>query len=360
MTILQIDIRKDKPGFSMNMQVDIRSQVTGILGASGAGKTTLLRILSGLEKPDHGKLLIKDKVVFDSTDKTNLSPQKRNIGYVFQDGKLFPHLNVEKNLKYGIKGDISDSLFDELVDLLQISVLLKKRISDISGGQAQRVAIGRAILSSPELLLFDEPFSALDKRLRQQIISMLKPIIEKFQIPTLVVSHDLSDLLMLTDQLLLIKDGRNVGYGNYHQLVGKTGAVELLTDTGLDNHIESKIAEFLPEKGLIVLNINGNKIFAEPWSGFDDFDIQSNAHVSILPEEITLALHRIEDISMQNQLEGTIEQILIIDNKVLCIIDHGFKLIAEVTLATKNKMKLKEGRKIWSLFKAASIKLSHQ
>ena len=290
--------------------------------------------------------------------KINHPPEKRKIGFVFQDGRLFPHLNVMHNLRYGVKSKSDIVYFSEVTELLKITDILDKKVTEISGGQAQRVAIGRALLSKPEILVLDEPFSALDKGLRQHIIALLKPLLEKFQLPALIISHDLSDLLMLTDQLLIIDQGRCVAHGNYYDLIGKNEAVEVLSDSGLVNNIEMQIKYIDADEGLMMLTHGAQQIFAESWLSEERFIDNNKVHIVLRPEDITLAAHRIEDISIQNQLEGKIAKLITSHNRVLCVIDHGFKLIAEVSLATKHNMKLEEGKPIWSLFKAAAIKLN--
>ena len=358
MSVLKANFLLSRPGFTLDIQCEIKGQVTGIFGPSGAGKTSFLHVLAGMETPDYGSVSIQNHVVFNSADKLNLPPEKRKIGYVFQEGRLFPHLNVAQNLKYGLKKKQNFALFKEVTDLLKISELLDKKISQISGGQAQRVAIGRALLSAPDILVLDEPFSALDKNLRHHIISLLKPLIKKFNIPMLVISHDLSDLLMLSDQLMIIHDGKCAGYGSYYDLISKKEAITEMSKSGLINSLELKIDHIDKERGLMILSRSGHQVCTESCLDRNNLNDGEHLNVFLRPEDVTLALHRIEDISIQNQIEGKIEQLITTDNRVLCVIDHGFKLIAEVTLATKQKMKLEKGTKIWSLFKAAAIKMN--
>jgi len=360
MSIIKADFLLKRQEFSLKINCEINAQVTGIFGPSGAGKTSFLHVLAGLESPDKGLISIQNKEVFNSFENINLPPEKRKIGFVFQEGRLFPHMNVAQNLRFGVKRDINLVQFKEVTDLLKISNILNKKISQISGGQAQRVSIGRALLSSPDILVLDEPFTALDKNLRQHIISLIKPLINKFNIPLLVVSHDLSDLLMLSDQLLIINQGECSGHGNYYDLIGQEKAVSDLSKSGLINSIELQLKYIDGERGIMILSKKDQEIYAESWLDGNNFFDEHFLNVFLRPEDITLALHSIKDISIQNQLEGTIEKLITTENKVLCIIDHGFKLIAEVTLATKEKMNLKEGQKIWSLFKAAAVKMNNQ
>jgi molybdate transport system ATP-binding protein len=356
MSVLEANFILKRPQFMLEMNCAIDTRITGIFGPSGAGKTSIVKAISGLEHPEEGFISIADRVVFSKEHTINLPPEKRSIGYVFQEGRLFPHMNVAKNLKYGLKKNYDTSYFNEVVDLLKITDILDKSITQISGGQSQRVAIGRALLSSPQLLVLDEPFSSLDKSLRFRIISLLKPLIDRFDIPMLVISHDLTDLIMLSENLLIIKNGRCVGHGNYYDLIGKHEALQELNKSGLLNTVELQVEDIDEEKGLLIGKASDKLIVAEsPINGHRYIEKQV-VKLFLRPEDVTLALHHIEDISIQNQIEGTIEKLIFSETKVLCMIDHGFRLIAEVTLATAHKMKLAEGSTIWSLFKAAALK----
>lgn len=358
MSFLKANIDLRLSNFKLDINCRLDEEITGIFGPSGAGKTTFLKALAGLQDPDKGEIVVLDRLLFDSSKGLNLPPEKRKIGYVFQEGRLFPHLTVIQNLNYGVHDRKDITHFREITEMLKITEILSSKISQISGGQAQRVAIGRALLSKPDILILDEPFSSLDKKLRQHIISSLKPLITKFKLPVLVVSHELADLLMLSENLLIIKDGQCAGQGNYYDLIARNDSMNALSDAGLINSIELSIDYVDGERGLMHLSYGDIRISAEAWMNEERFLDENKVNVILRPEDVTLAAHRIEDISIQNQLEGRIDKLITKKNKVLCIVDHGFKLISEVSLATKQKMKLREGMRIWSLFKAAAIKLN--
>jgi molybdate transport system ATP-binding protein len=358
MSVLDVDIVLERPGFTLDLKCEISAQVTGIYGPSGSGKTTFLHALAGIQAPGKGRISICGNEVFNKSKNIDLPPEKRKIGFVFQEARLFPHMSVAQNLRYGLRQKSDFTFFHEVTELLKITDILNSKVSQISGGQAQRVAIGRALLSKPDILVLDEPFSALDKNLRQHIITLLRPLISSFNLPVLVISHDLADLLMLSENLMIIKNGKCIGQGSYYDLIGKNELMGELSKSGLVNAIDFKIDYVDGDKGLMILSYDGQQIFAESWLDGSQFLESNTTSVILRPEDITLATHRIVDISMQNQFEGTIEKLFTIDNKVLCVIDHGFKLIAEVSLATKHKMNLREGAKIWSLFKAAAVKMN--
>jgi molybdate transport system ATP-binding protein len=192
MCVLRFDcVFRYPTGFSLNFSFAANDGVTALVGPSGSGKTTVLNLIAGLLKPDAGKIVLRDQVLFDSSTMSNQPPEQRGIGYVFQDYQLFPHLSVADNLRYGRERTNSNGIeFDKIIAILELADLLRRFPFSLSGGQKQRVALGRALLRSPQLLLLDEPLSALDAGLRATIAEYLSRVIDEFHIPTILVSHD--------------------------------------------------------------------------------------------------------------------------------------------------------------------------
>ena len=208
--MLDIHIRFARGDFVVNVQQKIESSVTGLFGPSGSGKSTLLGLLGGFIKPDSGHIILDGSCLFDSAKRVNLAPHMRRIGPLFQDGRLFPHLSIKKNLTYGLNLIAEENRviqFDAIVEMLELSDFLARRPHELSGGEIQRVALGRALLTSPKLLLLDEPLSSLDMRLRQQILPFLKLIKDEIKIPMIYVSHDMSEIEYLTDKIMRIEAG---------------------------------------------------------------------------------------------------------------------------------------------------------
>lgn len=206
--MLHINITQQLGTFSLNLNVDIPSHgVTAIFGRSGAGKSSLINLVAGLAKPQSGQISLNGRVLFDSQTKINLAPEKRNIGYVFQEHRLFPHYTVEKNLKYGCKRS-DPAKFLQIVELLGIGHLLARFPSSLSGGEKQRVAIGRALLAEPDILLMDEPLSALDQPRKKELLAYLSRLAKQLAIPILYVSHSLDEVVKLADYLLLLENGQ--------------------------------------------------------------------------------------------------------------------------------------------------------
>lgn len=246
-----VDFILPRKNFNIQVQESFSGGITGIFGPSGSGKTSLLHSISGITRPASGSITIEGRVVFDAKKKIHLSPEKRNIGYVFQEGRLFPHLNVERNLIYGLKKHRKSKIpLSDVVNLLNLKHLLKNKPSQISGGERQRTALGRALLSSPDILLLDEPFSAVDSSLRNQIIPFIVHIHYKVNIPILVVSHDLPDILKLTNRLLVIRDGQSLGHGEYYDLLKNHKTATIFRNGALINLDEMMVSANTEESGL--------------------------------------------------------------------------------------------------------------
>jgi molybdate transport system ATP-binding protein len=197
------------PAFTLQARFDLKpGYCLGIMGASGSGKTTLLHSLAGLLMPVSGLIQSHQQVWFDSRQGIQLPPWQRQVGIVFQDGRLFPHMNVQHNLCYGMpKGDVAISL-PEVVEVLDIAALLQRKPSQLSGGEKQRVAIGRALLSQPSVLLMDEPLSGLDETLKQQVLPYIRKVITTFGLPTLYVSHVRDEVAEIADEVLQLAQGQ--------------------------------------------------------------------------------------------------------------------------------------------------------
>lgn len=209
--MLELDFEFKRDDFSLSAKQVFDAPITGVLGASGSGKSTLLALIAGLLKPQQGSIKLNGQLMCGNTEKISLPPHKRHIGLVFQDGQLLPHLSVRKNLLYGYNNiNATQRRFhvDAIVDLLEIGHLLERRPGSLSGGEKQRVALGRAVLYSPELLLLDEPLSALDERLKQQILPFFLRIYAECKIPMVYVTHALSELEFLTAHYFRVQDGK--------------------------------------------------------------------------------------------------------------------------------------------------------
>jgi len=221
--MLDIQLARRQDDFQVDAAFQTRNTgITALFGPSGAGKTSVINMVAGLSRPDKGRILVRDRVLFDSDHGINLPPEKRSIGYIFQDGRLFPHLTVRGNLTYGMKLTPRSQRFigiDQVVDLLGIEYLLDRRPARLSGGEKQRVGIGRALLTSPRLLLMDEPLASLDLARKSEVIPFIGKLPAAFSIPIIYVTHSVDEVLQLADDIVLMNYGKSVIAGNMPEVI---------------------------------------------------------------------------------------------------------------------------------------------
>jgi molybdate transport system ATP-binding protein len=221
--VLRVDIQKQLGEFSLQAAFESEGRVTGLFGASGSGKTSLVNMIAGLLRPDRGTIAIDGETVDDVAAGVHVPAYRRRIGYVFQDARLFPHLDVRQNLDYGRRMNRLDddpAQRKRVTDLLDIGHLLDRRPGKLSGGERQRVALGRALLSKPRLLLLDEPLGALDEGRRAEILPYLVRLRDEARIPMVYVSHDAAEMRQLATQIVLLQGGRVTALGGVKVLSG--------------------------------------------------------------------------------------------------------------------------------------------
>lgn len=217
--MLNINVTKKLPAFTLSFSQQLASQgVTAILGESGSGKSTLINLVNGLMKPDHGSIVMNNQVLTDSEQQIYLAPEKRKIATVFQDALLFPHYKVSKNLTYGMP-DAMQFKFDEIIKVLNIGHLLNRYPAMLSGGEKQRVSIGRALLSDPQLLLMDEPLSALDMPRKKELLAYIDQLIKEINIPVIYVTHNINEAQQIASHIAIIEQGNVVEYGETESII---------------------------------------------------------------------------------------------------------------------------------------------
>jgi molybdate transport system ATP-binding protein len=211
MSVELVQIRLQLERFSLEVDATLTGRVTAIFGASGAGKTSLLEVIAGLRRPATGTVRVNGNVLTDSGSRLFAPPERRGIGYVPQDGALFPHLSVRQNLLYGydaVRSRPAGLNFDHVTEVLEIAALVDRRIGTLSGGEKKRVALGRALLAAPQLLLLDEPLAALDGPLRERLLPYFIRVRDEFSVPMIYVTHSPDEVMALCDEVLLLADGK--------------------------------------------------------------------------------------------------------------------------------------------------------
>ncbi|MDC7220890.1 MAG: ATP-binding cassette domain-containing protein [Spirochaetales bacterium] len=346
---LIFDIELPRRDFLLKLDGEFDKGTTGIFGPSGAGKTSFFKTLFGLETPSRGKIILNGRTLVDGEKKINLPMHKRRMGVVFQDKRLFPHMTIRDNLLFGQKYIKKSPLkLTEAVDLLDLGLLLDSYPHEISGGEQQRAAIGRALLMSPELLLLDEPFNAVDNSRRITMLPYLNRLRDKLDIPMLVISHDLPDIQRLTSQIYLINQGQCGGFGKVNDLMDQNG--DLLLSAGQVNTFTvTGAAECSP--GLFCCTLKestGTKINLP-------FSPETGTVLTLPPYEISLSLNRAEGISIQNQIPGIIDKMWNWEGRLFCRVKGDLTLTAEITPQSAEALGLEVGSSVYSLFKAQSL-----
>lgn len=252
---VSIDIEKDFKGFSLRVKFDSTCATMGILGASGSGKSITLRCIAGIETPDRGRIVVNGRTIFDSDQKINLKPQQRRIGYLFQNYALFPTMTVKENIACGYRGKDKqerDKKVQDYITRYHLEGLEDHLPSQLSGGQQQRVALARMMTGEPEMILLDEPFSALDGYLKDVLQRDMQTFLKDYPGDMLLVTHSRDEAFRFCDQLILLKDGKTLTIGNTRQIFEDPGLIEAARLTGCKNYSAAE-------------RIDSHHIFAADW-----------------------------------------------------------------------------------------------
>ena len=348
--LLSMTVQKSFAAFTLSADIRVSGDRVGIFGTSGSGKSTLVSILAGLVEPDAGEIFLNGDCLFSSDRRINVRPEKRRIAMVFQQHCLFPHLTVKNNLFYGYKrcpAEYRTIPFDTLVSVLKLDGLLERGVTNLSGGEKQRVALGRAILANPRLLLMDEPLSALDDTLRFQIIPYMKSVSEQFGIPYLFISHSLIEMRLMTDTVLAFEKGAMTGQTSSEQLArNRMGQ----SSVGYINLLELGLPT--PESGL----------FAYPW-GMSRLLLsigseRSRSMAELSSKDIILFKQHPEAISARNLMQCTVRSLFSSGRKIGVELDcAGNTLIAEVVQDAVNELHITQGSTIFAAVKASAFRM---
>jgi molybdate transport system ATP-binding protein len=345
---LRIVLQKRFGSFDLDMDVAISHFRTGVFGPSGSGKSTLVSMIAGLERPDSGLIQLNGETLFDGS--LDMPPDKRRIGIIFQHPHLFPHLSTQGNLLYGLNrcpADLRRVDFNTLVEVLQIGHLLKRGVNNLSGGEKQRVAIGRAVLSNPRLLLMDEPLSALDDTLRFQIIGYLRSVCETFSIPFIFISHSLLEMRLMADQVLNVAGGRIIGSSSAEELARqRLGSSQV----GYINLLE------------LGRSCEAGTLYAYPWgaarlllSAGSDRD---NCIAELSSKDIILFKQHPEAISARNLLQCTVRSLFSSGRKIGVELEcAGNTLISEVVQDAVTELGIAPGGTVYAAVKASAFRM---
>jgi molybdate transport system ATP-binding protein len=347
--------------FELDAGFKAESGITCLFGRSGSGKTSIVNLIAGLSRPQAGRIATGDTILFDSESGIDLKPEARRLGYVFQEGRLFPHMDVRRNLLFGLKRNPrADALagLDQVVELLGIAHLLDRRPHGLSGGEKQRVAIGRALLANPRLLLMDEPLAALDQGRKNEVLPFIAKLAREFKIPIVYVSHAMDEVLQLADTMVLLEAGKVAAAGRLEDvlsdirlkpLTGRYDAGAVLQAT-IDSHDEAFQLTHLRLAGGARLKV-----------GHVDAALGSEVRLRIHARDVGLALTPPWDISIQNILPCMVADILEGDGHLADVAlklgenGDGPALWAQVTRYAVANLGIKPGGRLFAMIKAISI-----
>lgn len=350
---LSVSISSNLARIALEVNFTADTGVTAVFGASGAGKTTIINAIAGLHHPDQGRISCGDTVFFDTSKKINLPPQKRRLGYVFQDHRLFPHLTASENLTYGRRARRlrhSHTQFDQIVDLLGLQDLLMRYPVALSGGEKQRVAIGRALLSDPRVLLLDEPMASLDQGRRHEILPYLERLRDHADMPILYVSHSVSEVARLANQVVLLDRGQQQHVGPVSDVFSTPDTAAFMQEGDLGTVLFAKVTGQHSD-GVTELAAAGGRLFV-PSVQAGVGDVQ---RVRIKAQDVMLSLTEPKGVSALNILSGEITAITKTNGVLVQIACGSDRLLARITRRSYVALGLKEGQRIYAVIKTVSV-----
>jgi len=356
--VLRIALRKRRREFELQAAFDAPTPgVIALFGRSGSGKTTLVEMLAGLLPPDEGAVQLSGSVLTDTARGIDVPPEQRRIGYVFQDARLFPHLSVAGNLRYGLKRAGRSPRFigfEEVVGLLGLAALLERRPHELSGGERQRVALGRALLSQPQLLLLDEPLASLDLPRREEVLPYLEALRDRLSIPMVYVSHQFEEVLRLATYLVLLEAGRVLAAGPVDEISLRAELRRIVAPDLVGSVVDGTVAAVDAGGGTVELAVGSGRLKVS----IPQLPLGTQVRVQLLARDIILATQPVQGLSVRNALLGTVTEITTDElASVLVKVDVGGPIVlARITESARQALKLAPGIAVWALVKAVSTR----
>ncbi len=353
---LEISLAHRFGDFVIDVSFQAPAGITALFGRSGAGKTTVVNAVAGLLRPERGRITVNGHSLLDTQAGINVPVYSRRVGYVFQDARLFPHLTVRQNLQFGARfnpvGGATTSL-ENVVDLLGIGHLLGRWPGTLSGGEKQRVAIGRALLSNPRILLMDEPLAALDESRKAEILPYLERLRDELDIPILYVSHAVPEVARLATTLVALSDGRVMRHGPAAEVLADPNAFPVLGRQEAGSFLVATVLGHDRGDGLTELGFSGGRIYTPYFQAAPGTKLR----VRIRARDIILALRQPEDTSALNILPATVREIgaregAIVDVSVRC---GETDLLARITRRSLIRLKLAQGTPCYAILKSVAV-----
>jgi len=332
------------------------SNIIAITGLSGSGKSTIAKVICGLVKPKTGHIIINNKILYCSTNNINLPPHLRNIGMVFQEPRLFSHMSVKNNLLYGQRRNalFDQKKFNKIIKILGIEKILDRNIFNLSGGEAQRISIGRALLSEPKILILDEPLTGLDTPRQNKIMKIIKEINKKMAVPILFISHSIDEIIFIAEKIIIIENGKAVAQGSIEEIISYKKLSYFNSGNTSYSLIKGIILQHNKDNLSTIIDVDGIELVTKYISD------KTNTHqiIKLYSKDVSIATNIPKNISINNILETKIKKIKI--TKQTGTVEIHLRLgkqeiISEITLFSLQKLKLKVNMKVYALVKAISI-----
>jgi len=354
--MLEVDIVVRRGAFRLEAAFASDAPIVALFGRSGSGKSTIVEAIAGLARPQSGRIVIDGRTLFDSSRGIDLTPEARRVGVVFQDALLFPHLSVRANLAYGERLTPQAERFvdrERVMALLGLAPLFDRRPATLSGGEKQRVALGRTLLASPRLLLLDEPLAALDAPRKAEIMRYIELLRDELRLPMVYVSHAIEEVTRLADRLVLVSDGRSIAEGDVAEVLSRA---DLKPHTGRFEAgavIDARVASHDERYGLTRLAFEGGELVVANLDALPGEPVRAR----IRSRDVAIALERPRAASFQNVLEATVESV---GGEFGAIVDVELRvgptpLVARLTRESVERLAIAPGAKVFALVKAIAI-----
>jgi molybdate transport system ATP-binding protein len=355
--MLKVAVTKRRGSFLLDANFELPTPgVVALFGRSGCGKSTLVNVIAGLLDADSGTVALDDHVLLDTGRRIDVAPERRRIGYVFQDARLFPHLSVAGNLRYGEKRARAQryATLDAVVGMLDLGALMDRRTHQLSGGERQRVAIGRALLSQPSLLLLDEPLASLDAARRDEVLPYLESLRDQMAVPMVYVSHNFDEVLRLATYVVLMEAGKTIAQGAVGEMSLNKNLRSIIGADAVGAIVEGSVLGTDPTSGLMRVKVGHGELKVQA----EALPAGARLRVQLLARDLIVATRAPQHLSVRNVLAGVITAVTSDDaGSDLVAIDIGGTLImARVTQAATRELALAPDLPVWALVKSVSLR----
>jgi molybdate transport system ATP-binding protein len=354
--VLEFDCRVRRGSFDLEAAFSVATPgVTALFGRSGSGKSTVISLLAGLLAPERGRIVLDDLTFLDTRARLNVPAEERATGYVFQDARLFPHLNVRNNLLYGlrrVRGRPAPIRFDAIVALLGLDALLERRTGELSGGERQRVALGRALLAQPRLLLLDEPLASLDAGRRDEVLPYFERLRDEFKVPIIYVSHEFEEVLRLAEQVILLDRGRVSASGSLQQICLSDALHAIVGPGVIGTLLDATVQQVQADERLATLASGALSLRV----ALGAVERGARVRLYVPADDVLIALEAPRAVSARNVLPVTVTRLEPLDGSVLVHLSAAASqpLLARVTHSAVQELGLEPGKQCFALVKAVA------